>query len=78
LGQHHIAQYGDVCIGFRLQTLCLCGGFPLLVVFKLRFLERVSIVVITAGHVEAFPRCSRSAAGRLTRIATARRLLYWI
>jgi hypothetical protein len=48
-----------------------------LVVFKLRFLERVTIVVITAGHVEAFPRCSRSAAGRLTRIATARRLLYW-
>jgi hypothetical protein len=48
-----------------------------LVVFKLRFLERVTIVVIAAGHVEAFPRCSRSAAGRPTRVATARRLLYW-
>jgi hypothetical protein len=66
LGQHHIAQHGDVCIGFRLQTLCLCGGFQLLVVFKLRFLERVTIVVITAGHVEAFllARVRRQAASR--------------
>jgi hypothetical protein len=30
-----------------------------LVVFKLRFLERVTVIVITAGHFEAFPRCSR-------------------
>jgi hypothetical protein len=34
------------------------------VVFKLRFLERVTIVVITAGHVEAFlvARVRRQAA----------------
>jgi hypothetical protein len=30
-----------------------------LVVFKLRFLERVTVVVIATGHVEALPRCSR-------------------
>jgi hypothetical protein len=42
LGQHHIAQNGDVCIGFRLQPLCLCGGFQLLVVFKLRFFCRAA------------------------------------
>jgi hypothetical protein len=49
----------------------------LLVVFKLRFLERLTIVVVTAGHLEVSPRCSRSAAGRLTRIDSVRRLLYW-
>jgi hypothetical protein len=52
---------GDVCIGFRLQPLCLSGGFQLLVVFELRFLERLSIVVVTTGHLEVPPRCSRSA-----------------
>ena len=39
LGQHHIAQHGDVCIGFPLQTPGLCGGVQLFVVFKLCFLN---------------------------------------
>jgi hypothetical protein len=39
------------------KVVCgLCVTLPLLVVFKLRFLERVTVVVITAGHIESFPR----------------------
>jgi hypothetical protein len=34
----------------------------LLVVFKFRILERITIVVITAGHVEAFPCCGTRPA----------------
>jgi hypothetical protein len=50
LRQHHIAQCGGVCIDFRLQTLFLCGTLPSFVVFKFCFFERITIVVITAGH----------------------------
>jgi hypothetical protein len=48
--QHHIAQCGGVCIDFRLQTLLCCGTLLSLVVFKFCFFERITIVVITAGH----------------------------
>jgi hypothetical protein len=55
-----------VCIGFRLQTLGLCGTLPSLVVFKFRFFERVTIVVIAAGHIESFPRWGGWSAPSLT------------
>jgi hypothetical protein len=35
----HIAQYSDVCVGFRLQTLCLVVSLQSFIVFKLRLLE---------------------------------------
>ena len=51
LRQQHIAQYSNICIGFRLQTLGLGVALPSFIVFILRFLEGVTIVVIIAGHI---------------------------
>jgi hypothetical protein len=66
LRQHHIAQCGGVCIDFRLQTLLLCGTLPSLVVFKFCFFERITIVVITAGHIEKLSSLGHLAADPLT------------
>jgi len=86
VGHHncHAGLYvisGDRCFrapggsrSFRYSSIARMISF---LTFSIVTSSRRWIVVITAGHVEAFPRCSRSAAGRLTRIATARRLLYW-
>jgi hypothetical protein len=49
-----------------------------LVVLKLGFLERVTIVVITAGHLETFPRWPVRAAGRPARYRSPSRIFsYW-
>jgi hypothetical protein len=71
-------HYGGNAEGSTLRrTLgCLLGSRLHIRLRRVGSLERLTIVVVTTGHLEVSPGCSRSAAGRLTRIDSGS-FLYW-